>query len=156
MSRQEVIDRYVKIRKEHDKIEERLKNGRQQKTELMREYAKTEDHIKAIQSVGMFVGEVVSAQSEDKYLVKVSSGPRYVVGVRPTIPKNLLKTGTRITLDMTTLTIMKTLAREVDPLVHKMLTEDPGNVAFEEIGGLQEQMRVLRETIELPITAPPQ
>lgn len=59
-----------------------------------------------------------------------------------------------MTLDITTLTIMKTLKREVDPLVHKMLTEDPGNVAFNDIGGLHEQMRVLRETIELPITNP--
>jgi 26S proteasome regulatory subunit T4 len=55
---------------------------------------------------------------------------------------------------MTTLTIMKPLAREVDPQVHKMLTEDPGSVGYNEIGGLQEQMKVLRETIELPITNP--
>lgn len=39
---------------------------------------------------------------------------------------------------MTTLTIMKILKREVDPLVHKMLTEDPGNVGFDDIGGLSE------------------
>ncbi len=102
----------------------------------------------------MFIGEILNSQSENKYLVKVSSGPRYVVGVKPTIPRELLKVGTRVTLDITTLTIMKPLAREVDPLVHKMLTEDPGNVAYNDIGGLGEQMRVLRETIELPITNP--
>ena len=39
---------------------------------------------------------------------------------------------------MTTLTIMKVLKRAVDPLVYKMLTEDPGNVSFDEIGGLNE------------------
>jgi len=49
-----------------------------------------------------------------------------------------LKIGTRVTLDITTLTIMKTLKREVDPLVHKMLTEDPGQVSFNDIGGLSE------------------
>jgi 26S proteasome regulatory subunit T4 len=46
------------------------------------------------------------------------------------------------------------LAREVDPTVHRMLTEDPGNVTFESIGGLYDQIRILRETIELPITNP--
>lgn len=35
-----------------------------------------------------------------------------------------------------------------------MLTEDPGQVSFEEIGGLTEQMKLLRETVELPITNP--
>ena len=57
-------------------------------------------------------------------------------------------------MDMTTLTIMKVLKRQVDPLVYKMLTEDPGQVSFEEIGGLTEQMKLLRETVELPITNP--
>ena len=49
---------------------------------------------------------------------------------------------------------MKVLKRQVDPLVYKMLTEDPGQVSFEEIGGLTEQMKLLRETVELPITNP--
>jgi len=35
-----------------------------------------------------------------------------------------------------------------------MLTEDPGNVSYESIGGLYDQLRVLREAIELPITNP--
>ena len=71
-------------------------------------------------------------------MVKISSGARYVVGVKPTIDKKDLKIGTRVTLDITTLTIMKALKREVDPLVHKMLSEDPGNVKYSDIGGLHE------------------
>lgn len=154
MERSELIKQYIKKRKEHDKLEERLRLSRLQKLELIKEFDKTEDQLKAIQSAGMLIGELVSCQTAEKYLVKVSSGPRYVVGVRPTIPLEKLKTGTRVTLDMTTLTIMKVLTREVDPQVHKMLTEDPGNIAFDEIGGLQEQMKILRESIELPITNP--
>jgi len=154
MERSELIKQYIKKRKEHDKLEERLRLSRLQKLELIKEFDKTEDQLKAIQSAGMLIGELVSCQTPEKYLVKVSSGPRYVVGVRPTIPLEKLKTGTRVTLDMTTLTIMKVLTREVDPQVHKMLTEDPGNIAFDEIGGLQEQMKILRESIELPITNP--
>lgn len=94
--------------------------------------------MKAIQSSGLFIGEILNKQTDEKFLVKMSSGQRYVVGVRTTIPQELLKIGTRVTLDITTLTIMKTLKREVDPLVHKMLTEDPGQVSFNDIGGLSE------------------
>ena len=36
--------------------------------------------------------------------------------------------GARVTLDMTTLTIMRVLPREVDPLVYNMAAEDPGKV----------------------------
>lgn len=57
-------------------------------------------------------------------------------------------------LDMTTLTIMRKLPREVDPQVFHMLHEDPGNVHYSEIGGLSEQIRELREVIELPLINP--
>lgn len=46
---------------------------------------------------------------------------------------------------MTTLTIMRHLPREVDPLVYKMSHEDPGEVKYSAIGGLSEQIRELRE-----------
>jgi 26S proteasome regulatory subunit T4 len=87
-------------------------------------------------------------------IVKASSGPRYVVGCRSKVDKKKLKQGTRVALDMTTLTIMRMLPREVDPLVYNMSLEDPGQVSFGGIGGLNEQIRELREVIELPLKNP--
>lgn len=87
-------------------------------------------------------------------IVKASSGPRYVVGCRSKVDKAKLKQGTRVALDMTTLTIMRMLPREVDPLVYNMSLEDPGQVSFAGIGGLNEQIRELREVIELPLKNP--
>ena len=40
-------------------------------------------------------------------IVKATNGPRYVVGCRRGIDKLKLKAGTRVALDMTTLTIMR-------------------------------------------------
>lgn len=81
-------------------------------------------------------------------IVKASSGPRYVVGCRSSVPKHKLKQGVRVSLDMTTLTIMRVLPREVDPLVYNMSLEDPGSASFAGIGGLGEQIRELREVSE--------
>lgn len=89
-----------------------------------------------------------------KVIVKASSGPRYVVGCRNKVDKAKLKAGTRVALDMTTHTVMRILPREVDPVVFHMMTEDPGNVSYSEVGGLNEQIRELREVIELPLTNP--
>lgn len=55
---------------------------------------------------------------------------------------------------MTTLTIMRILPREVDPLVYKMSLEDPGNTSFAGIGGLGEQVRELREVRSLRKLSP--
>ncbi len=68
-------------------------------------------------------------------MVKAASGGRYIVGVRPKIEKSKLKPGTRVTLDMTTYTIMMILPREVDPTVHNMVAEDPGEIKYGDVGG---------------------
>ena len=70
------------------------------------------------------------------------------------VDKASLTPGSRVTLDMTTLTIMSKLPREVDPTVFQMLSEDPGDVTFNNIGGLSDEIRELREVIELPLTNP--
>lgn len=49
---------------------------------------------------------------------------------------------------------MRYLPREVDPLVYNMSHEDPGDVNYTSIGGLGEQIRELREVIELPLNNP--
>ena len=58
-----------------------------------------------------------------------------MVGCRNKIEKAKLVQSTRVSLDMTTLTIMRALPREVDPVVFNMLSEDPGNVSYGDVGG---------------------
>lgn len=131
-------------------------------------FQKTEDDIKALQSVGQIIAEVLKQLDDERcmlnpqfllyrlifilpysVIVKASSGPRYVVGCRSKIDKSKLLMGTRVTLDMTTLTIMRILPREVDPLVYNMSLEDPGSISFAGIGGLSEQIREIREVCAL-------
>jgi len=135
-------------------VEAKLTEERLNLRELEEKYELTEEHLKALQSVGQFIGEVLRQLDEERFIVKTSSGPRYVVGCRRTVEKEKLVSGTRVALDMTTLTIMRILPREVDPMVFNMLSEDPGNVAYNDVGGLHEQIRQLREVIELPLTTP--
>ncbi|CAM6038131.1 unnamed protein product [Sphagnum compactum] len=88
-------------------------------------------------------------------IVKASSGPGYVVGCCNKVDKEKLVAGTRVALDMTTLTIMKALPREltshVDLVVYNMLHDDPGKVSYSVVGGLSDQIWELRESIELPL-----
>ncbi|KAG4218306.1 putative 26S proteasome subunit, partial [Phytophthora cactorum] len=134
--------------------ESKLKALRLEIKGLEKEFNQTEENIKALQSVGQIIGEVLKQLDEERFIVKASSGPRYVVGCRSKVDKAKLKQGTRVALDMTTLTIMRMLPREVDPLVYNMSLEDPGQVSFAGIGGLNDQIRELREVIELPLKNP--
>ncbi|TMW56626.1 hypothetical protein Poli38472_006636 [Pythium oligandrum] len=152
--RAQVLNAYKNKVREHREMESRVKSLRDNVKTLVKEYNKTEDDLKALQSVGQIIGEVLRQLDDDRFIVKASSGPRYVVGCRTKVDKTKLKSGTRVALDMTTLTIMRALPREVDPTVYHMLNEDAGNVSFSNIGGLNEQIRELREVIELPLTNP--
>ena len=59
-----------------------MKLLREQIRELEKEFDKTEDDLKALQSVGQIIGEVLRQLDEERFIVKSSSGPRYVVGCR--------------------------------------------------------------------------
>jgi len=152
--RQQALADYRKRLLEHREVEERVKQLRLGLRDLEKQYDKTENDMKALQSVGQIVAEVLKQLDDERFIVKASSGPRYVVGCRPKLNKDKLKMGARVTLDMTTLTIMRILPREVDPMVYNMSMEDPGKVSFAGIGGLSEQIRELREVIELPLMNP--
>lgn len=153
--REQVLEQYRAKIREHREVEARLKRMREDVKGLQGRYQKTEDDLSALQSVGQIIGDVLKRLDAERFIVKASSGPRYVVGCRSRLNHDNLKPGTRVALDMTTLTIMRILPREVDPTVfHMQAGEDEGGVSFSDIGGLNEQIRELREVIELPLTNP--
>eukprot|EP00919_Chromeraceae_sp_WS-2016_P072201 GHVR01170842.1.p1 GENE.GHVR01170842.1~~GHVR01170842.1.p1 ORF type:complete len:394 (+),score=81.06 GHVR01170842.1:61-1242(+) len=152
--KQEALRKYVDKIKEHREYEAKVKKLRDEMKEQQKSFQKTEDDQKALQSVGQIIGEVLRQLDDTRFIVKSSAGPRYVVGVRVKLDKSKLIAGTRVSLDMTTMTILRQLPREVDPAVFNMLHESPGNVTYGEVGGLSEQVRQLREVIELPLTNP--
>ncbi|KAJ5408348.1 26S protease regulatory subunit S10B [Penicillium cosmopolitanum] len=152
--RDQALDDYKRSLLELREWEAKLKSLRMGIKDLQREFDVSEENIKALQSVGQIIGEVLKQLDEERFIVKASSGPRYVVGCRSKVDKVKMKQGTRVALDMTTLTIMRMLPREVDPLVYNMSLEDPGSINFAGIGGLNDQIRELREVIELPLKNP--
>merc|ERR1712127_40590 len=152
--RDKSLQDYRKKLLEHAEVESRLEEMRELLKDLTKQYDKSENDLKALQSVGQIVGEVLRQLTEEKFIVKATNGPRYVVGCRRQLDKSKLKPSTRVALDMTTLTIMRHLPREVDPLVYNMSHEDPGDVQYSSVGGLSEQIRELREVIELPLLNP--
>ncbi|KAH7401783.1 P-loop containing nucleoside triphosphate hydrolase protein [Phaeosphaeria sp. MPI-PUGE-AT-0046c] len=134
--REHALEQYKGKLLESREWEAKLKSLRLEIKGLQHDFDVSEDNIKALQSVGQIIGEVLKQLDEERFIVKASSGPRYVVGCRSKVDKLKLKQGT------------------LDPLVYNMSLEDPGQVSFGGIGGLNEQIRELREVIELPLKNP--
>jgi 26S proteasome regulatory subunit T4 len=146
--------KYRKKFLEHRELEARVKKMRQELREMKEQYEKTEEDLKAVQNNGQSVADILKQLDDERFIVKTSNGPRYVVGCRSKVDKSKLTQGTRVALDLVTQTIMRPLPREVDPMVYNMIHQEPGKVTYNDIGGLNEQIRELREVIELPLTNP--
>eukprot|EP00894_Picocystis_sp_ML_P003965 jgi/Pico_ML_1/54482/g4821.t1 len=62
----------------HRDLDEKVKNLRLETRETNKKYDKTEEDLKALQSVGQIIGEVLRQLDDERFIVKASSGPRYV------------------------------------------------------------------------------
>ncbi|KMV65742.1 ATP-dependent 26S proteasome regulatory subunit [Encephalitozoon cuniculi EcunIII-L] len=149
-----LYEEYTQALLSNEKAYKALKAEQEVYRQTHKHYLKSESDVKALQTVGHIIGEVLEKLSDEKFIVKSSQGPRYVVGCMKAIDRAKIATGTRVALDITTLTIMVVLPREVDPMIHLMGEESPGEISFESVGGLKDQIRELREVIELPLKNP--
>ena len=120
---------------------------------FQKSFERANDNLKALQTTGMLVAEVLQILEKSRFIIKSSAGPRYIVGCKPSI-ESKVKIGSRVSLDLTTLTIMTILPPEVDPAIFAMAKEEPGLADYSEIGGLAEQIKQIREVIELPLKNP--
>ena len=152
--RQRLIDLYRKRLRENFDMENMMLKTKKDHAALSKEAEKSEEHLKMIQNNGQFIGEILKSFPDDKFIVKTVNGSRYLVHCKKAIDKTRLKVGTRVALDFTTLTIMRILPHQIDPQVYNMMKENPGDVPYSSVGGLSNQIRDLRETIELPLTNP--
>ena len=91
--REQVLEQYRAKIREHREVEARLKRMREDVKGLVARYNKTEDDLTALQSVGQIIGDVLKRLDESRFIVKASSGPRYVVGCRTRLNSAKLKPG---------------------------------------------------------------
>lgn len=80
--RSRAVAAYTQALRSSREIEARAKARRELLREARKKFDKSEDDITALQSVGQQIGEVLKQLDDERFIIKASSGPRYVVGVR--------------------------------------------------------------------------
>ncbi|BBG27205.1 Proteasome-activating nucleotidase [Sulfuracidifex tepidarius] len=97
---------------------------------------------------------VLDVMDNNRVLVRSSSGPNLLVNLSNNIKSSDIKPGMSVALNQRGSTIIELLKQRDDPYVKSMEIIDKPNVTYEEIGGLEDQIRELREVVELPIRKP--
>ena len=88
-------------------------------------------------------------------IIKASTNVEYVVKSTQKVRENKVFTGTNVALNQRSFSVVDTLPTTNDPQVKGMeLLESLPNISYDDIGGLDEQIQEIRETVELPLLKP--
>jgi len=112
------------------------------------------EELHELQEPGSYVGEVVKAMSQTKILVKVNPEGKYVVDLGKGIDIADCMPNIRVALRNDSYELHKILPTKVDPLVSLMKVEKVPDSTYDMVGGLEKQIREIKEVIELPIKHP--
>ncbi len=155
MDRIKVLEERNNLLKEQaNKIEMEKRFTESQVLNYEREVRQLKSEIERMKTPPLVVGTVVDVLENGKVIIRSSTGPQFVVGSTQLINNQELVPGTSVSLNYQSLAVVGILPSSKDPFVHGMEVIESPNVSYSDIGGLDEQIRELRETVELPLTKP--
>jgi 26S proteasome regulatory subunit T6 len=146
-----------KIEDAQQQLAEKSQNVRRlqaQRNELNSKVRSLKDELMQLHEQGSSVGEVSKVMDKKKVLVKIYPEGKYVVDIDKSIDMSQVKPGLRIALRADSYVLHKILPNKVDPLVSLMMVEKVPDSTYEMIGGLDTQIKEIKEVIELPFKHP--
>uniref|UniRef100_A0A7S1XH32 AAA+ ATPase domain-containing protein n=1 Tax=Erythrolobus australicus TaxID=1077150 RepID=A0A7S1XH32_9RHOD len=140
----------AKIRDKQDN----LRRLEAQRNDLNARVKSLREELHLLQEPGSYVGEVIKVMGKKKVLVKVHPEGKYVVDIDKSIDINKIQPAARVALRNDSYMLHKILPSKIDPLVSLMRVEKVPDSTYEMIGGLDQQIKEIKEVIELPIKHP--
>lgn len=144
-------------------LEKRLRNLETEKQLLDAERLRLEQELHSLRNEIDRLREppLVSATIIDfldekgRAIVKSSTGPSFVVNMSRKVKNEKLTPGTRVALNQRTFAVMEVLPTKLDPFVKGMeVVDSVPDISYEDVGGLEDQLQEVRETVELPLLKP--
>jgi proteasome regulatory subunit len=142
------------LREQANKIELEKRFTENQKLKYEREIRQLKSELERLKMTPQVVGSVIDVLDGNKVVIRSSTGPQFVVGASQFINSSDLVPGTRVSLNYQTLAVTSILPSSRDPFVNGMEVLEKPDISYSEIGGLDEQIRELREAVEIPLTRP--
>ena len=112
-----------------------------------------DEEVRSLRKPPFVVGHVQD-RVEDKAVVRSSNGTVFLVTINTRIDEEKIKPGARVALNQDSLSIIEVLNDSWDPIVTSAEIIERPNSTFDDLGGLDEQIKELRESIELPLNRP--
>ena len=101
----------------------------------------------------VIIGTLEEIITEDHAIVEVS-GSEFYVKILSIVDKEQLELGCSVLVRENTYNIVGVRADEADPLLSVMIVDKAPTETYGDVGGLETQIREIKEAVELPLTHP--
>merc|ERR1719461_1977799 len=99
--------------------------------------------------------KIIQPGTEDaKYMINVRQFAKFVVALGDKVAPTDIEENMRVGVDRTNYQIQIPLPPKIDPSVTMMTVEERPDVTYDDIGGCEEELRNLKEVVELPLLHP--
>lgn len=110
--------------------------------------------IDKLRGMPLKVGDLEEIIDDDHAIVAPHAGLEYYVPIFSIVDKDQLEPGCSVLLHEKANTVVGILQDEVDPMVSVLKVDKAPLESYADIGGLDEQVREIKEAVELPLTNP--
>jgi 26S proteasome regulatory subunit T2 len=134
--------------KNKDKDEDKNKNKEEDENK-----EKEKNMLDTLRGSPITIGTLEEIVAEDAAIVSINSS-EYYVKILSIVDKEQLELGCTVLLREQTYHIVGILADEADPLLNVMKVDKAPTETYGDVGGLDNQIREIKEAVELPLTHP--
>jgi len=143
----ERIKDFLLMEEEFIQNQERLKPQEEKQEE---ERSKVDD----LRGTPMSVGSLEEIIDDNHAIVSTSVGSEHYVSILSFVDKDLLEPGCSVLLNHKVHAVVGVLGDDTDPMVSVMKLDKAPQESYADIGGLDQQIQEIKESVELPLTHP--
>lgn len=121
---------------------------------LQKEIKRLKTELERLKTPPLIIGSIKDVLSDGRVVVKSSTGPDFIVTTADYIGKDNVVIGARVALNKQTLAVMGVLPPSLDPLVMGAEIFEKPDTSYKDVGGLEDQIRDVKEAVEDPLLKP--
>jgi len=135
-------------------LETKIKHLEEERKKLLLKLEYYRSEMEKLLSPPLIEAYIEYVLPDNRVVVKSSNGPNLVVQVAENVDKSKIRPGARVALNQRGSVVVDVLPDYPDPYVQLMEVVEKPNIRYSDVGGLEEQIRELREVVELPLKQP--
>ena len=118
---------------------------------LRKKVDRLEENVNIMKMPPLIIGHLQDVLDHERAIVRSSNGTVFQVSLNQRLDPEKLKPGTRVALNQDSLSVIEVLHDAWDPMVSGAEMIGKPTITYNDIAGLDEEVKLVREAIELPL-----